>query len=453
MYGREVMTIICGFDFSPSSRAAAEASLALASGRKEPLHIIHAVGEWPVEVFNEDNVPFIELIQSALQRETQHLVAKGVEVRARVARELPEQALTRVAQAESARLLVVGTQGRRGAAGAPVGRTADRLAQSSEVPTLVVRSAEPFRRWVSGERALKVVVGLDFNLISEDAWAWAQSLSAFGPIDLVGAHVYWPPRELSRLGLSGVRSLVDPDPEVERVVASELTGRFPTTGGPARFRIEPSLGRASDQLVSMAQKESADLIIVGSHQRSGIVRLWEGSVSRGVLHGATAAVACVPLSKEHRRSLRPRVRTVVAATDFSPVGNAGLDHALAHVAPGGKVFLIHVLSRQPRRGASEPSDIFSPSQETAAARSAAEEKLRGLLGRGMEEGVTVESVVLEATDVGAAVAQAAERLGADLICLGTHGERGLTRAALGSVSLRVLTKTDRPVLLVRAPRE
>ncbi len=47
------------------------------------------------------------------------------------------------------------------------------------------------------------------------------------------------------------------------------------------------------------------------------------------------------------------------------------------------------------------------------------------------------------------IVNAAERLGADLIVMGTHGRRGLSRAVLGSVAEKVLRRAPCPVLTVR----
>ena len=61
----------------------------------------------------------------------------------------------------------------------------------------------------------------------------------------------------------------------------------------------------------------------------------------------------------------------------------------------------------------------------------------------------LELHVLESHDPALAISQAAERLGADVICLGTR-RLGATAALLGSTAREVLTKTRRPVLFVQA---
>jgi nucleotide-binding universal stress UspA family protein len=51
------------------------------------------------------------------------------------------------------------------------------------------------------------------------------------------------------------------------------------------------------------------------------------------------------------------------------------------------------------------------------------------------------------------VVDAVSELGADLVIMGTHGRRGLSRLTLGSVAERVVRLAPVPVLTVHAPSE
>lgn len=53
------------------------------------------------------------------------------------------------------------------------------------------------------------------------------------------------------------------------------------------------------------------------------------------------------------------------------------------------------------------------------------------------------------TKIAEAIIAEADHWSADLIVMGTHGHRGVQRMVLGSVSEHVVSKTVRPVLLVR----
>jgi nucleotide-binding universal stress UspA family protein len=446
------MSILCGIDFSEPSRRAADVAAGIAAHLGLPLHLVHAMAEWPAGVYADEKAGFLTATQRALERESEKLRRDGIDVRLHIALEPPQASLIRLAAELGAELLVFGATGMGRVRGQAVGSTADRLAQQSQVPALVVRSPEPFEQWLDGKRPLRVAVGLDFDIASDHAWRWARELARIGPVELVGVHVYWPPHEFSRLGLSG-RSFIGADPEVDRVLRGELEGRFHAGGPSARLRAEPAIGRTSDHLLGIALEEGADLVVVGSHRRSSVARLWEGSTSRGVLHDARGAVACVPLAASSTLDELPPVRTILAATDFSPVGNAAVAEAFALAGRGGKVYLVHVLDAAGPHPALEPHDIFTVSPAQASAQQAALAQLRALVPPRASQGEDgSEAMVLEARDTARAITQAAERLGADLLCIGTHGRSGVPRAVLGSVAQGVLAHTQRPTVVVRAPR-
>lgn len=56
-----------------------------------------------------------------------------------------------------------------------------------------------------------------------------------------------------------------------------------------------------------------------------------------------------------------------------------------------------------------------------------------------------------AVRAGSIIVEAAKQWGADLVAMGTHGHRGLTRLALGSDAELVLRSASGPVLMVREP--
>jgi nucleotide-binding universal stress UspA family protein len=450
------VSIVCGIDFSESSARAAAVAAGISAKLQVTLHLVHALGDFPNEVYAGETASLVTANACrALEQEAEKLRSREADVRVRVELDSPEKALLRVAADEAAKLLVLGAAGRGKEVGRPVGKTADRITQRSQVPTLVIRASEPFHRWISGEMPLRIVVGLDLNLVSEDAWHWAQDLGRVGPVEVIGVHVSWPPGDLSRIGLGGIRNYVESDTEVDRVLRRELEIRFRSSyGGGVQIRICPTMGRPSDHLLWAASREKADLIVVGSHQRSAIGRLWEGSVSRGVVNCAESSVACVPLSPRRGGRRAQEVRTALVPTDFSTVGDSAVEYAYAQVGPGGKVFLVHVLKPPDHRSPFEPSDILTVSTELASAKTSAEEHLRSLIPlRAVINGKSGEVLVLESSNVADAVVQAANRLGADVICLGTHGRSGVSRAVLGSVAQAVVSKAEQPVLLVRPPKE
>jgi nucleotide-binding universal stress UspA family protein len=71
-----------------------------------------------------------------------------------------------------------------------------------------------------------------------------------------------------------------------------------------------------------------------------------------------------------------------------------------------------------------------------------------LLAQGLQVQTLVEYGIAVAT-----ILEVAERIGADLIAMASHGFTGLTRVFYGSVAAGVLHRVDRPLLLIRAQDE
>jgi nucleotide-binding universal stress UspA family protein len=380
----------------------------------------------------------------------------GANVRTVVTAGPPEEALRDSARELSARFIVIAALGQRRATAHDIGRHADRTAQRSHVPVLVVRDAGSFEAWLAGVRPLKIVLGVDASLSSEHAGRWINELTSFGPCDVVMSHLYWPPAEFHRIGLGGIRSYVDPDAEILRTLQNEYSERFAGLFGSAgiRYRIEPSLGRVGDALASLANDERADLVVVGCHDHGALSLVWEGSVARRVLACATTSVACVPGPAKPAGLRTPMLDNVLAATDFSPHGDAAVSMAYAMVNHGGTVHLVHVIKAS--HAPTEPYDIFGPAPNAALAdaEAAARSRLMSAIPRDAGSvGAATRVHVLFSGRQALAICQAAERLAVDVICVGTHGRSGVAKALAGSVASTVLENTTRSVLFARAPQQ
>jgi nucleotide-binding universal stress UspA family protein len=285
--------------------------------------------------------------------------------------------------------------------------------------------------------------------------AWVRRLRTLGPCEVIAAHHYWGADAHARYGLP-----LSPDaeatPEAEQAVRRDLIARLgdmPGTGS-VWVHLEPGLGRPSEALVNLARKEAVDLMVVGTHQRTGARRWWHGSVSQRVLHDAPTSVLCVPTSAVSTQTI-PHIRRVLAPSDLSEVGSTGVRHAYSLVPSGGTVHLLHVMEPPPGTAAAAGRllpDIPSPEEHAERERLLAE--LHTLVPpEAASRGISTRFEVVAGRRVSEAVIQAAERLDCDVICLATHGRSGLTRAIAGSVAQEVLLNGTRPVFIVRPPRD
>jgi nucleotide-binding universal stress UspA family protein len=143
--------------------------------------------------------------------------------------------------------------------------------------------------------------------------------------------------------------------------------------------------------------------------------------------------------------------TIVVATDGSRAAGAALDEAIALArATGDRLSVITVWrALQGDFGLAYPSAALL-NELLDAERSHAEEVLGVARARATDAGVAVETT-LATGDPAEEICNHAERLGARLIAMGTHGYGAVVALLVGSVSSAVIRRGACPVLVARAP--
>ncbi len=423
--------IVCGTDFSTWSLSALRAALALGSRLEQEVILVHVVNAAVVDdaLRAEAHAKATERIEAAVRT-----MASPRPIRTHIAWGEPMAELLRVAEDRHASLVIVGSAGHGHSPLFRLQATSERLAGESAIPVLVIREGESFEAWAHGA-AMRVMVAVDETLSSASAIRWVEKLRRVAPLDVVLGHVYYPDIAAIEYGLQEPISMFTPDPRIEALVERDLSRRMPSLEGQGevRYRARLGLGRTGDHLVELAEAEGCALLVVGSHHRQGVSRLW--SAAAAALHVSRMSVAVVPPDgAEARVAAAPRRRHVLVTTDFSECGNSAIPWAYTLVADGGEVTLAHVWGE------------MAPSARTSIELAA---KLRALPGAQRGNAVT-RTEVLHGLNPAKAIAAAAARVGADLIVIGSHGKTGLKRAALGSVAEEVVRASTRPVFVVRA---
>jgi nucleotide-binding universal stress UspA family protein len=449
------MPILCGTDFSEAAHRALTAAAYIAVRTETALDLVHVVQAGAPQPDAEPKSEYLEWVLRQLQREAERARELGAQVRVHLKHGSPDEALIAVAREVDAELVVIGPLGGRAPGTFLLGGHADRLAQCAHVPVLIVRDAEPFKVWLADKQPLRIVLGADLSHSTDAAMALVEHWRRLAPCDVTAMHLYWPPQQFARLGIEGVRSYLDPDPDVTKTLTRELTHRLAFAGEAESLQVhvEPHLGRIGDRLADLAFQRKADVLVVGTRVRSTFGRIWEGSVSRAALHAARTSILCVPAPRRAVDTEVPRMRNVLAATDLSPAGNAAVGLAYALAEAGGIVHLVHVV---PIRDSPplHPHDIFAleHASKPDARRDETHRALAALVPADFRDRTT-RSYALESNEVAAAIRQAALRLDADAICIGRRGHSKLARAVLGSVVTDLLAHTERPVLLAQSPSE
>lgn len=143
----------------------------------------------------------------------------------------------------------------------------------------------------SGIRAVpntiqRVLLATDLTAASEVATDWAFALAERHGADLLIVSVI-DPREL-RQETQGTGLRWDQVRDRRQAAAQELVARGRPTGLNVSFLVWT--GDPGESIVSAAEAEAADLIVVGTHGRGTIGRLLLGSVSEHVVRNAPCPV-------------------------------------------------------------------------------------------------------------------------------------------------------------------
>jgi len=446
--------IVCAIDFSTWSTSAALAAASLSARTNEPLFLAHVLEP---HVERMDAAAF-ERVQSMLRERlnTERDQLKGLTAAAIETVVLTGEAAVAIrafAVEKKASAIVVGSAGHGASALVKLGGTSERLATGTDIPVLVVREPDSMTAWAQG-KGLRVILGFDDSEASMSALRWVEALRRLAPVDVVLARVYYQDEAHRQYGLSKRFSYTDADPRVESLIERDLKAQVPTLEGSGEvlYRAKLAVGRVADHLLELAEAERCQVVVVGTHGRQGLARMW--SVSAAALHLSRMSVAVVPPDGKPARIAQPRLKRVLVTTDFSSLGNAAVPWAYVMAEANAEVYLAHVTLTTGLAG--ELVEQYLPSTDLiphAPARVELEvaARLRALTpAHAAEKGIITRTEVLRGPGAAKAITDAAERIAADVIVISSHGRTGLSRAVFGSVAEEVLKTSRKPVFVVRS---
>jgi nucleotide-binding universal stress UspA family protein len=207
-------------------------------------------------------------------------------------------------------------------------------------------------------------------------------------------------------------------------------------------------GEPAPEICGAARKLGCDLIVMGTHGRTGMARVLTGSVAEAVLHGAPCGVLALR-SPDVERAHRP-IETILCPFDFSEPADYAY-HVARMVARenSARLVVLHVAGEQldlPRPIETELGIAFDTSEDYQSRHTALKKRLHDRFDT--DAGPHVETMLVYG---GAAneILRVAAQVRADLIVMGTHGRSGLSRLLLGSVAETVLRAATVPLLAVR----
>jgi nucleotide-binding universal stress UspA family protein len=226
------------------------------------------------------------------------------------------------------------------------------------------------------------------------------------------------------------QDMLDGVQQAARDDLERIAGQFHTAG--VNVRTAMLQGSAGATLLDYENEVRADLVIMTTHGRTGLVRFALGSVADMLVREGTAPVLLVrPFTPLNSTPSEPRLETALVPLD----GSALAEEALLMVEElAGKPLRRVVLLR-----------AIGAADERAAAVVYLDRVAQRLASAELQTEIRVEL-----DNPARAIAHAAGEV--DLVILSTHGRGGLDRIRHGSIADQATRHLSTPTVLVRAGR-
>jgi nucleotide-binding universal stress UspA family protein len=212
-------------------------------------------------------------------------------------------------------------------------------------------------------------------------------------------------------------------------------------------------GSIYEALARVIKEARADLVVMTTHGRSGLNRLWLGSVTDKLIRSTSTPILVVRPTRDGTHAAEAPHRILVPV-DGSRLAESILAQVKALVQPAEGHLIVAMVGH--------PDEVTAPSVPSfpgvqipplAAHELEARRYLEQLKQRLQADGFRVETRFTVAQRVANGVLELAETERCDLIALATHGAGGVDRLMYGSVADRVIRGSRIPVLVLHPSDE
>ena len=288
----------------------------------------------------------------------------------------------------------------------------------------------------------RVLFATDFSACANRAMGYALVMASAWKADLCVMTVleFYPGMDpdytVNKMYLDHLRE------EASRQMAA-VEARAKAAGQPVTIRIET--GIPSQAVETVAQTLKADLLVVGTHGRTGLDHVLIGSTAERVVRTAPCPVLTVKAEKSGMAAGILNIKRIVVPIDLSTCSLDALEYAAQFAKPlGASLTILHVL--EPVAYGLDFS--LSHAKEWREQRTYLEKRLTVLTACLHAQGLQAESVLKPGLPADSIVSYITQQ-GFDLMIMGTHGRRGISHVLVGSVAGAMLRHAPCPVLTVR----
>lgn len=314
---KKIATVLIGTSLSKASDMVVRAGLKVARAAKARVVLAHAFS--PHMVYG--GAPYVPELPEAVEAEREnlrrklegqaHLLGIHPEERAGTFVEVgpAHQMLMETAQKTNADLIVVGVA-EEPVLAKLIGSTADRVVRKATCPVLVVRRELPMP-------PARVLLPVDLSLLSAEALR--EGLEVVGLLARDnGPAATLPEMEAISVVTNLDRHLFAPEEAPERAemkVREDLKRFLALHAGDSVFKVVPRTvsGYVEDEILLRIREWEPDLVVLGTHGRSGFERFLLGSVATRIVHGGDANVLIVPpaAAREQAEAVREAIEQEV----------------------------------------------------------------------------------------------------------------------------------------------
>lgn len=281
--------ILCPIDFSPGSQQAMRVAVRLANDAEGDLVILHAWYVPPLAFAGEHTFAphVLQLMSDDVQRGLDDALREAIALGAKHATTtlvtgLPWSEIVGLVERQAFDLVVMGTQGRTGLARVLLGSVAEKVVRHAPCPVLAVRpdgAPKPFTH---------VLCPIDFSESARHAVDLAAELVRPGGAGITLLHVIEAP-----VAYSGEPSIADFARDLDRRSAEQLD----TWAAKLKSKVSVPVTTRSrigypgaQTLAALDADPSVDLVVMGSHGRTGVKRALLGSVAEKIVRHAACPV-------------------------------------------------------------------------------------------------------------------------------------------------------------------
>jgi nucleotide-binding universal stress UspA family protein len=299
----------------------------------------------------------------------------------------------------------------------------------------------------------RILCPIDFSEFSRHALARAVAIAGARDAAIVALHVVpvRTPLVVSPLEVYEPVPIGLTDAERERL-QKELTA-FCELFNPDGVSLQTSVVEAPTvhgEILALAGRLQSDLIVMGTHGRSGFQRLLLGSITEKVLRTAGAPVLTVGATPVPTDAGTASFARILCGVDFSECSIAALGYAMSLAdEQNTHVTVVNVVETTPMGYDPLVGPLADLEGYRLAAETSGKDRLHKVVLDAAPQRPDVEEIVASGQPHHELLRIAAEQH-SDLIVLGIHGRNPIERMLFGSTAEPIVRRAMCPVLTVRA---